>query len=122
MAPVRGFILTPTYRLSGGAPVVHLHGILETGEPCLLLDDRLRPYFFLPLTRLADARRALPHTSIEPSDMLGFGGEALARVTATAPGEVPSLRMKLERLGIDCLEADVRFTTRYLIDRGIRGR
>jgi DNA polymerase II len=121
MAPLRGFLLTPTYRLSGGAPVVHLHGILETGEPCLLLDDRVRPYFFIPLSRLADARRAARGLVAEETEQVTFAGDAVARVTVTAPGEVPALRQKLERVGIECFEADVRFTTRYLIDRGLRG-
>jgi len=101
--------------------VVHLHGILETGEPCLLLDDRPRPYFFVPQARLGDARRALPGIVFEDTEMRAFDGSAVARATATNPGEVPALRQKLERLGIECLEADVRFTTRYLIDRGLRG-
>src|SRR5207253_1509587 len=36
----RGFILTPTYRVVGGRPEVHLYGVLEGGEPALSVDDR----------------------------------------------------------------------------------
>src|SRR5262249_56914306 len=43
----RGFILTPTYRIHRGRPVVHLHAVLESGEPALVIDDRLVPYFFV---------------------------------------------------------------------------
>jgi len=42
-------------------------------------------------------------------------------VTVKIPGDVPPLRTRLEAAGVDCLEADVRFAYRYLIDRGIRG-
>ena len=121
MAPVRGFILTPTYRLSGGAPVVHLHGVLETGEPCLILDDRARPYFFVPLDRVPEVRRVDPRARVEDCGARAFDERPVARITATTPGEVVALRTRLERQGIPCFESDVRFTTRYLLDHGIRG-
>src|SRR5256885_1011876 len=41
----RGFILAPTYRVVGGRPEVHLYGVLEGGEPVLVVDDRQAPYF-----------------------------------------------------------------------------
>ena len=34
---------------------------------------------------------------------------------------VPPIRSRLGNAGIECLEADLRFAYRYLIDRGIRG-
>ena len=37
------FILTPTYRVVRGVPEVHVYGLLESGEPCLLIDDRTAP-------------------------------------------------------------------------------
>ncbi|MEO8605738.1 MAG: hypothetical protein ABI629_24430, partial [bacterium] len=52
---MRAFILTPTYRVREGVPEVHLHGVLDSGEPCLIIDDRSRPYFFV---RAADRTRA----------------------------------------------------------------
>ena len=44
---MRGFILTPTYRVVRGVPEVHLYGILAGGGPGLIVDDRMRPYFFV---------------------------------------------------------------------------
>ena len=49
----RGFILTPTYRVVGGVPEVHLHAVLEGGEPALVVDRRLAPYFFVASTHAA---------------------------------------------------------------------
>jgi DNA polymerase-2 len=118
---VRAFILTPTYRLRDGVPEVHLHGVLESGEPCLIIDDRARPYFFI---RAADRGRAAllaPHLALEDTALRTFDGAAVARATVGVPGDVPPLRGRLEASGIECLEADVRFASRYLIDRGIRG-
>jgi len=118
---MRGFILTPTYRIVRGVPEVHLFGVLESGEPCLIVDDRTRPYFFVlarDSNRFADVR---PAAHVEPSDLLTLDGRPVVRVTAETPVDVPPLRRKLEDAGIVCFEADIRFAYRYLIDRGIRG-
>lgn len=116
---MRGFLLTPTYRVVRGIPEVHLYGVLESGEPCLVIDDRTRPHFFV---RAADteALRALGITPA-PTDLHTLAGQDVAMATVAVPGDVPPLRRKLEERGVVCLEADVRFAYRYLIDRGIRG-
>ena len=59
--------------------------------------------------------------SVDDTDLRTFDGEPVLRVTAAVPGDVPALRERLEAAGVACLEADVRFAYRYLIDRGIRG-
>ena len=118
---MRAFILNPTYRVVGGRPEVHLYASLETGEPCLIVDDRVRPYFFV---READAKtvnRMASHVVLESGELRTFAGEPVARVSSALPGDVPRLRRRLEDSGVECLEADIRFAYRYLIDRGIRG-
>jgi DNA polymerase-2 len=117
----RGFVLTPTYRVAGGRPEVHLHAVLESGEPALLVDDRLAPYFFV---RTADAEatgRLARDTRVTPTPLRTFAGEPVARVEVRRPGDVPPLRARLAEAGIECFESDVRFAYRFLIDRGIRG-
>ena len=119
---MRGFILTPTYRLASGVPEVHLYGVLESGEPCLLIDDRTRPHFFVRERALAQLKAVAAGLRVESGTGLrALNGEPVATVRVAVPGDVPPLRRKLEELGIECLEADVRFAYRYLIDRGIRG-
>ena len=117
----RGFVLTPTYRIVAGRPEVHLHAVLESGEPALVVDDRFRPYFFV---RAADAdglRRVAPDARVTPTELVTFAEEPVVRVEVGLPGDVPPLRMRLGEAGVACYEADVRFAYRYLIDRGIRG-
>jgi len=118
---MRGFLLTPTYRMRDGVPEIHLYGVLESGEPFLIIEDRVRPYFFV---RSADATRLgplVPEAAIAPTDLATFNGTPVSRVSVAAPGDVPPLRDRLARAGIECFEADVRFAYRYLIDCGIRG-
>jgi DNA polymerase-2 len=118
--PVRGFILHPTYRVEGGRPVVRLYGRLETGEPFLVRDDRLAPYFFV---RVADAARARELGAVRQAatDLRTLGGEPVVRVEVASPADVRPLRDALVRAAVPPYEADVRFATRFLIDRGIRG-
>lgn len=126
MTVVRGSILQATYRIlsprpdGGRMPVVHLYGRLENGDTFLVRDDRQRPHFYI---RRADAERARALGAPEPedSDKRSFDGEPVAAVTVEVPADVPPLRDRLHRDGIETFEADVRFATRYLIERGIKG-
>jgi DNA polymerase-2 len=121
MGTVRAFILTPTYRIVNGVPEVHLYGVLESGAPCLIVDDRTRPCFFVPAQHRAQVESVAPRATLDDSSLRTFEGEPAVAVRVDLPGEVPPLRNRLEKVGVPCLEADVRFAYRFLIDRGIRG-
>jgi DNA polymerase-2 len=100
-------------------PEVHLYGVLESGEPCLIIDDRVRPYFFIRAadrTAAETRHRAAPRRN-RSADLRRRSRAARQRRSS---GEVPALRGRLSA-GVACFEADIRFAYRYLIDRGIRG-
>ena len=117
----RGFILTPTYRVVARRPVVHLYAVLENGAPVLVVDDRLVPYFFVPAAAAERVAAFGAGARLVPSELRTFAGEPVLRVEVALPQDVPPLRGRLAQAGIACLEADLRFAYRYLIDRGIRG-
>ena len=116
---MRGFILHPTYRLVGGRPEIHLYGSLENGESFLVVDDRVRPYFFVPAARVQEVARF--GATVEPTDLRALDGTPVARVTTAVPGDVPPLRQRLTAAGICAYEADLRFAYTYLRDRDLRG-
>jgi DNA polymerase-2 len=118
---MRGFILTPTYRVRDGVPEVRLHGVLENGRPFLAIDDRMRPYFFVRAGDRPRLEAIAPGLRIEETPWRSFADEPVAQVTLPVPGDVPPLRTRLEAAQVECFEADIRFASRYLIDRGIRG-
>ena len=126
MPKARGFILQATYRVTSAAdgrrsPVVHLYGRLDTGVAFLVRDDRQRPHFYVRAADLsrAAALKALPPP--QPVDSRTFAGEPVCRVDVEVPSDVPPLRDKLHAAEIETFEADVRFASRYLIERGIKG-
>ena len=124
MTTARGFILQATYRVTGPedrrVPVVYLYGRLEDGSTFRVRDDRPRPYFYIHAT---DAERATQLGVPAPAatDRTTFAGAPVARIEVTAPSDVPPLRERLHAAGIDTFEGDVRFASRYLIERGIKG-
>jgi DNA polymerase-2 len=124
MTVARGFILQATYRVVTGRngerhPVVQLYGRLEDGDTFLVRDDRQRPHFFV---RADDAARAAElGARPQPTAKRTFAGASVERVEVEAPPDVPPLRDRLQKAGIDTFEADVRFASRYLIERGIKG-
>jgi len=121
----RGFILQATWRTasdpSGGRyPVVHLYGRLEDGGTFLVRDDRQRPQFYIRAAD-AEAARALGAPHPEADGKRTFDGTPVCRVEVPVPSDVPPLRTRLHGAHIDTFEADVRFASRYLIERGIKG-
>ena len=120
-----GFILQASYRIvsqPGGRriPVVHLYGRLQDGGTFLIRDDRQRPHFYI---RTMDTERARVLRTPEPQATAKktFAGLPVSRIEVATPSDVPSIRDRLHRAGIDTFEADVLFAVRYLIERGIKG-
>src|SRR5262245_36194661 len=119
---IRGFILQASYRVVGSPggeriPVIHLYGRLEGGGTFLVRDDRQRPHFYI---RTADVDRARV-TAADAGGRTTFDGAAVSRIEAESPQDIPSVRDRLHRAGIETFEADVRFAVRYLIERNIKG-
>ena len=100
---------------------MHLHAVLEGGEPALVVDDRFPPYFFVRAADRDALQGVAPAARVTESTLLTFAGEPVLRVEVDLPGDVPPLRARLAEAGVECFEADVRFAYRYLIDHRIRG-
>ncbi len=116
---MRGFILQPDYRLEKGRAVVRLYGILENGESFLVIDRRCPAYFYVE-ARDAARVESLGVGVVRTVDRSTMEGSRVATVELRSPSETPFFRARLSKLGIRTYESDVRFTTRYLIDRGIQ--
>ncbi len=114
-----GLILQPTYRIEHDRPVVHLFGKLQDGKTFLVRDTHQRPHFFI-LKSDEDRARALGANAILPTQRVDLVDRALLRVEVVKPADAPPLRDRLVGAGVACLEADVRFAMRFLIDHGIR--
>ena len=119
MSAQRGFILQSGFRMEGQRAVVYLHGKLDDGRTFLVRDRRVTPHFFV---RERDAGAAsLRETAAAPTALCTLQHEPVMRVTAPSPMAQRALAERLSLAGVPTYEADLRFTTRYLIDHGLRG-
>lgn len=114
-----GFILQPSYAIQHDRPVIRLFGRLEDGRAFLVEDDRFRPYLFVRRSD-SDSIPKLADVEVTDTPLCDFSGDPVVKLTSSRPAEIPPLRERLERTGIETFESDVRFQYRFLIDHQIR--
>lgn len=134
MTPLQAFIVYSTYRIENGKAHVHLYGRLENGESFQSI-HLFKPYFFVKTADKIKAEAILTQLvldgelrlidgtafALDDTASTNFDGEPMTKVTLWIPGDVKPLRGKFEQQLIKCYEADIRFTTRFMIDKGIQG-
>ena len=116
---MKGFVVYPTYRVIDGKAIVYLFGRLENGES-FLTKNYFRPYFFI---KSKDLKKALKVKEFdhEGVKLKNFKGEEVTKIILDIPKDVPDYRKAFEEKDIDCYEADIRFSQRFLMDKGITG-
>lgn len=116
---MKGFIVQHSYKIIGDNSFVILYGRLENGESFASL-SYYKPYFFIKAKDLEKALRARGF-EYEKTSLKNFNKEEVVKVFANIPKEVPSLRKDFEEANIECFEADIPFSQRFLIDNSIQG-
>ena len=131
---LKAFIVYSTYRIENSKAYVHLYGRLENGESFQSI-HAFKPYFFIKTQDKIKAEALLTQLvldgelkltdgmafSLEDTTSKNFDEEPMTKVTLWIPGDVKPLRGRFEQQLIKCYEADIRFTTRFMIDKGIQG-
>lgn len=127
------YLLDVTYEVVGKEPHVILWGITRNGERVVLRDRRFRPYFYAIINERIDAEtvarkiRAFseaesPIIEVKPTEKKYFGKPVKAlRITTVIPEYVRKYRERIREISevVDVLEADIRFSMRYLLDHGL---
>ncbi len=128
------YLLDNTYEVVGGEPHVIIWGITRDGRRVLLRDRRFRPYFYAILNENADVdeiAKRIKHLSDPKSPIIGiepvtrkfFGKPVRAlKITTVIPEYVRKYREKVRGIpGVaEVVEADIRFSMRYLIDHDLK--
>lgn len=125
MAAVRFYPLEISYKVINGKAVVHLYGKTEEKKHVCVMDDSFEPYFWV----VAESDAALSKISaldnvkpkrVEQHKKLFLGKEVNAlKIFVNLPEDVPRLRDEVRKLKLLCLESDILFARRYLIDKDI---
>lgn len=114
-----GFITHPVYRIEDGQAIVYLYGRLRTGES-FKIRQPYRPYFFVHSDAVDDVS-SLSDVDTEDTDLTDFDERAVSKVILDIPKTVPTLRDSILENNHQVFEADIPFTTRFLIDHDIKG-
>lgn len=123
---MKGFIISPTYRIKNNKAYIYFFGRLENGESFLTINET-RPYFFIKKTDLKKAKQITKiafdaeETDTETMTLKDFHEHPVVKVVVDVPPTVPLLRKELENNNVACYEADIRFVYRTIIDKNILG-
>ncbi len=128
------YFLDNTYEVVGAEPHIIIWGITRDGKRILLRDKRFRPYFYAIIDKDEDIQRIIrevkslsdprsPIIDIAPVEKKYFGKPVRAlKITTMIPETVRKYREKVRKIqGVkEVVEADIRFSMRYIIDHDIR--
>ena len=113
---MEGFIINSTYRIIDNQPFIFLFGRLENSQSFTTI-NRYDPYFYI---KLLDTKKLPSEIKYEKTPFKNFNAQPVARIFTETPQQVTPLRHELEENNIECYEADIRFTQRFLIDKNIK--
>ncbi|MEM0015337.1 MAG: DNA polymerase II [Zestosphaera sp.] len=125
------YLIDVSYEVENNAPVIMLWGLSEDSEPILIRDTTFRPYFYaVPRdgADLEEVRRGVkalskprsPITDVSVADRKYYGRPVKAlKIVTVVPESVREYREEVSRLPDvrEVLEADIRFSMRYVLDR-----
>ncbi len=128
------YFLDITYEVVGNEPHIIIWGISREGKRILLRDRRFRPYFYAILKDGVSPDRVIakikslsrprsPIIGVELMKKKYFGKDVdVLKITTVIPETVREYRELVKRIdGVkEVVEADIRFSMRYVIDHGLQ--
>ncbi|MEM4984303.1 MAG: DNA polymerase II [Sulfolobales archaeon] len=130
---LRFYLLDVSYEIHGGVPTILLWGVSDDGRRILIVDKSFRPYFYVILREEVDeygvlskikilSRGDSPITSTEVGYKKYYGKPVkVVKITTVKPEAVRDYRELVKKLKdvVDVVEADIRFSMRYILDSDV---
>ncbi|NWF87544.1 DNA polymerase II [Candidatus Bathyarchaeota archaeon] len=125
------WLLDVNYEVKDGAPEIWLWGVSDSGKRVLIIDRNFVAYFYAVIEESADSAKIAKeidtekYPSIVKLDIVqrNFFGKPIKaiKVYCENPDVIPKYAKAFRSLeGIkDCLEDDIRYSMRYLIDNNV---
>ncbi|MGB9828346.1 MAG: 3'-5' exonuclease, partial [Thermosphaera sp.] len=128
------YLLDVSYEVVSQEPHIIIWGVTRDGKRVLLRDRGFRPYFYAILREKANAEavarriiglseRSSPIIKAEPVEKKFYGKPVNAlRITTVIPESVRRYREKVKEIPevAEVVEADIRFSLRYIIDHHLK--
>lgn len=113
---IRVAISQVEYSNTPGGPVIHIFGRDAARNPVQIEVGGFLPYFYAPVTE-TDGAKLPDHLTPDTGTVYrSIHGEPLRKLVTVRPGDVREVRDRFHHF-----EADIPFTTRFMIDTGITG-
>lgn len=116
---IDGFIVDIQYHVTPEGAVIHIYGRTKTGKTYEARTP-FKPYFYIEKEDVSYAEE-IAEFDHEETTKTTFEEKALIKINLRIPQNVASLRDTFQKNGINCYEADIPFTSRFLIDKKIQG-
>ena len=127
------WLLDINYETRNDQPELWMWGITQNSERVLIIDKSFQDYFYIVLQedvnpetmikQIQQHKTEYPHIAkIEPAEKKYFGKPVKAiKAYCQNPNDMPKYAKALQKIeGVkECLEADIRYSMRYLIDNDI---
>jgi DNA polymerase I len=131
---VEFYVLDVTYEIVGSEPHIIIWAITRDGKRVVLRDRAFRPYFYAVLSDHSSAQNIVsrvkaigeppsPILNVELVDKKFLGKPVKAlKITTLIPEYVRKYRERVKQIPgvLDVVEADIRFSMRYILDKGLR--
>ncbi|MCH7568706.1 MAG: DNA polymerase II [Nanoarchaeota archaeon] len=117
---MKGFIVDSSHIVIGEKTYIQLFGRLENGKSFFSLHD-FEPYCFIQEKDLKKAKHLLSKYKVEKTKLTNFKEKKVIKITANIPAEITKLISAFEKKGIESYEADLKPTTRFIIDNDLLG-
>jgi len=109
-------IIQVEYTTGTECPVIHIFGRDREKRARHVQVTGFRPYFYVPQHQAAAGSLPVNATPEEGKTYRSIRGEPLSRIYTVRPGDVRDIRERFTHF-----EADIPFTTRFMIDTGLTG-
>jgi DNA polymerase I len=109
-------IIQVEYSTGPEYPVIHIFGRDREKTARHLQVTGFRPYFYVPCYQAGTGSLPVNVTPEEGNTYLSIRGEPVCRLYTVRPGDVRDMRERFTHF-----EADIPFTTRFMIDTGLTG-
>lgn len=127
------WLLDINYEVRNGVPEIWLWGIEESGKRVLIIEQGFCSYFYAVLSGEADPLKVMAKIEdrkedfpsiirLEPVERKIYGKPVKAlKIYCKDPDLIPKYAGNIEKMeGVKmCLEDDIRYSMRYLIDKGV---
>jgi DNA polymerase I len=100
------------YSFQNDIPLIHLFGRDKDGTAHRVDVSEFKPYFFVPTN---ESNRITPDLTVDKQEFLSIKKEPLMKIYLKKPTDIYDVRDRFTHY-----EADVHFSTRFLIDTGIK--